>query len=436
MDETRLQSLRQKVTSDLLSSAERISSLAKTAVSLNKTKDKSLLCLSSPKDIIKLLEEHCGLKIPLERKTHAKSTNETTLQRMFGESGHPVLKEILTVRELSKLKGTYIDATLHNSTLYTSFIAIGTVGGRRSSRASWSGVGTNLQNLPKHSEIAKDYRSCIVSRPGRIFVCCDQKGAEDWIVQGIICDCGGSSTGLNELQNGINRHRKRASFLFGKPESEIDKASIIYLLGKKVGHANNYGMRENKMSEELAKEGHSVPPALCKALLLKANQLEPDIRKVFQAYVEACLTKTRSLITPIGRRRTFLALRPYSDNSSIFRDAYSYIPQSSVGDNTGLAILYCESNSPGLVVNDGHDAVYTEVDDTLESITSTINLLQQSFDRELEFPITGLKIKIPVEFELGYNFRDMITFEPSSDAIQKAWQSAKKTKEALAGSVC
>jgi len=383
------------------------------------------LCLNSPVDVAKIIN-WCGLKVPNSRKTHNPTTDDATLHKLFGESGNPVLKSILATRELIKIKGTYVDTQLYNNVLYCSYISIGTVTGRRSSRANFLGLGTNGQNIPKHSKLGKMYRHCIVSRPGKIFLSCDQKGAEDWLVQGIIADVTGNEAPLNELRAGINRHRKLAAILFGKPESDCTKDSMYYYLGKRTRHAGNYDMREQTMSETFAREGHAIPPNVCRGLLDKFHIAEPDIQKGFQTYVIDELTRNRELVTPIGRRRTFLALRSYSDNSSIFREGFAYIPQSSVGDNTGLAIIYCERQRPGLVVADGHDAVYLEVDDDSDSIRKGIALLDASFDRTLTLPVRGVEIKIPVEFELGYNLRDMVTFEPVG--LDKAYETAKANK--------
>ena len=167
---------------------------------------KDALCLNYAPDVIKLLK-FCGLKVPTNRKTHSETSNEVALQRIFADTGHVVPKAMLRIRELTKVKGTYIDAKLFNNILYCSYVPHGTVGGRRSSRTNFLGLGTNHQNLPKYSDLGKAYRKCVVARPGKIFVACDQKGAEDWIVQALIADNGGGFAGLDELRSGINRHQ-------------------------------------------------------------------------------------------------------------------------------------------------------------------------------------------------------------------------------------
>jgi DNA polymerase I-like protein with 3'-5' exonuclease and polymerase domains len=430
VDQQRLKALASDVATETAKQVEVIKQATGLDVVVYKkdAKDEKTVVLNAPQDVIRLFKD-CKLTVPKNRQTGRETTNETALQRLASESGHPVPRAVLSIRELTKIKGTYIDAELHNSILYCTYVAIGTVGGRRSSRANFLGLGTNHQNLPKYSDLAKRYRKCIIARPGKIFVACDQKGAEDWIVCAIIVDNGGSSRGLDELRSGINRHRKLAAFLFARPEDQCTKdhptGAILYYLAKKTRHGGNYDMYGNKMSEELAKEGQFFPGFYCQALLEKFHEFDPDIRAVFHKYVQNEMKTKRELRTPIGRRRTFLALRPFSDNSSIFRDGYSYIPQSTVGDNNGLSILYCERNAPGLVVADGHDATYTEVNDNVQSVERTTEMLLAAYNRKLVFP-NGTEIEIPCEFEMGYNLKDLVTYEP--DRIREAYDRAQTGK--------
>lgn len=419
VDTAKLENLRQHIQAELSKSCQRASQLTgKTCVpdkesadglikQLGKASKNKVLNLGSPAQILDTLHE-MNLKVPIKRGTGSESTGEVQLQQIFAETGNEFVKEILNSRELLKVKGTYVDCLLFNNTLYCSYITSGTGGGRRASRTNVFGYGTNMQNLPKYSILGHMYRGCIIARPGKILINCDQKSAEDWFVCGVIADQSGIMTGLNELRSGINRHRKLASFLFAKPESEIRKDGPEYFCGKKVRHAGNYGMRGKTMSETFAKEGYSFPEHVCDYFLEKFHSFDPAIRNVYHKYVEETLMAKRKLVTPLGRERHFLGLRPFSNNADIFRDAYSYIPQSGVGDNTGLAINWLEANTKDLVIMDDHDAVKLEVTDDDYCIADAVEFLVKAFDRVITFP-NGLQIKIPIEIELGYNLNEMVT---------------------------
>ena len=370
---------------------------------------KDCININAPQQVLALLQA-LKLKVPVKRGTGKQSTDEKTLQAIFTATGNMVCKHILRVRELNKMKGTYVDVTLADNVLYTSFVTTATVTGRRGSRTNVFNLGTNLQNLPKHGDLAKPFRKCLVARPGKIFVQVDQKGAEDWIVQGIISDVSGvQSPGLGELLAGINRHRKRAAFLFSKPESECTKESVYYFMGKKAGHAGNYDMKELRLAEEFTKEGFHVPVNYCRYMLAKFHEYEPGIKQVFHAWIQKQILDFRKLQTPLGRERVFWGLRPFSDNSDIFREAYAYIPQSTVGDNTGMAIVYYEDRRPGEILLDGHDAILCEVDDNIETVTACSSMLQEAFNRVIRFPVSGLELTIPIELEMGYNLKTMVS---------------------------
>lgn len=369
--------------------------------------------LSSPKQIIEVLRT---LKLPVPHKRgQGDTTDEESLNTLFAETGHPFLKSLLRVRELNKIQGTYVNVELEHGVLYSAYFVTGTVTGRRSSRENFLGLGTNGQNQPKHSDLGKKYRECLVARPGYVFVNCDQVQAEDWIVSAIIADVSGDRTGLDELINRIDRHAKLASFIFSKPLDKVGKGTPERFMGKKVRHAGNYDVQAFQLSSAFSKEGFQVAPSTCEWLLQRFHTANPGIRGCFHRYVQETLTKTGCLITPFGRERQFFALRSYSDNKKIFKEAYAQIPQSTVGDNTGMSILWLENNHPRLVIADGHDSVTLEVPDRVENVVGAIGWLRQAFDRIIRFP-NGLEIIIPIEFEIGYNLQDMVTCDISTEA--------------------
>jgi len=364
-----------------------------------------IINLNSPKQVLALLKG-AGLKIPKKRGTGTEGTGAEILNEIHAKTGHQLPKLILDTRELSKMKGTYVNVPLDDGVLYSSYVTTGTVTGRRSSRANVFGLGTNHQNLPKHSVLGKKFLGCLIARPGHVFVSCDQEQAEDWIVQAIIADVSGKTEGLNELRSHVDRHRKLASFLFSKPEAECGKDTAYRFFGKKTRHAANYDMHAPTMSEAFLKEGFSVPVSQCEYFLTKFHEFDPTIRSVYHEFVKHELNNKHLLRTPLGRERIFFGLRPYANNEKTYKEGYAYIPQSTVGDNTGLAVLYCEQHGV-YVVLETHDAVTLEVEDSVEAILSATATLREAFHRTLVFP-NGLEIEIPIEMEIGYSLQKTV----------------------------
>lgn len=396
---------------------------------------------SGEKSFLKFLQS-LGYEVPRITKKNNEgeyesnySTGELALQRMLRDNqfqyatGDPAIKAVLAIRELTKLKSSYLNARFFrdsNGDYYflSLYNTAGTLSGRRASRKHTYGFGNNGQNHPKHSRIAEQWRRCLSARKGNIFLMVDQKSAEEWPVSALAQNY----DAINQMINGINRHIWRASYIFNIPEGSKTKSewkdSIEYYLGKKTGHANNYNMQPPRMSESLIQEGHYISVEACSTMLSRLNNLEPGIRGVFHKYIRDTINRTRILRTPFGRERQFLGLRPNDANNKIFNEAFSFIPQSTVGDNTGFAVAHIETSDLDLqnrfIVQEGHDSIVQDVPDNLTSLDMGLQNCVAAFDRKVRFD-NGIEVQIPIEAEIGYDFATTVTVDDLSyDGLKKA----------------
>lgn len=417
VEQTKLGALRKELQDDIKANLDEIATEIQRPVVLYKADASSddALVLQSPQQLVKLFEGR-GLKVPKNRQTGRATTSADALENMLAESGDPILAAVIQVRELGKVLTTNVEALLHKDVLYFSFRATGTETGRRSSSECFVGIGCNGQNIPKWSKWGKKYRSCLVARPGKIFMQVDQKSAEDWIINAIIADVSGVDTGIQELvladKGGLNRHIKLAAFIFGVPESSISKNAIQYALAKRVRYGASYDMGPATMSVALAKDGKIVHKDECAVLMDRFHLAEPTIRGVYHRYIRSEIETKHRLVTPIGRSRDFLDLRPFSNNNDTIRKGYAFEPQSTVGDNTGLSIVYLELHdfaTQALVVSESHDSILCEIDDSDEVIVKTATRLADAFNRTLTFPINGYQVQVPIEHEIGYDLGSMET---------------------------
>jgi hypothetical protein len=388
-----------------------------------------------------------GYKIPAVRKKNKdkefemkESADELALQKMFAETGDINLKHLMRIKELGKLLGTYINVRLHKNVLYSSYGVASTVTGRRGCSKSVFGFGANAQTIPSHTldRFTHEYRKCLIARRGHVLFSVDQKSAEDWPV----CSLAGNTSGLQELAATTwpenDRHTKLAAFVFGVPVSQYSKKEwkdtgtqagmMRYAGGKKARHASNYGMRANRFSQVLAKEaGISMSEAACKDILDKVDQYDPSTKLIFHKYIQDQLNTFRTLVTPLGRERQFFGLRPNSPNWEVLNEAYSYIPQSTVGDNTGLAVLYldCVSNLP-FVIQEGHDSIIQEVPDNIDSLEHVMLETGKSFKRILRF-YNGIEVEIPIEAELSYDFENKIALKDYTiDSLRETYRELRE----------
>ena len=390
-------------------------------------KDKALN-LNAPAKVLETLK-NLGYKVPKVRIKNEdtdeyeqkESTNELALQKLLADStlwpanstGEGI-KLLLKAKELTTFRNRYLNARLHNGTYLSNYNVAATVTGRRGSKKNLFGFGGNAQNFPARGTLAEAWRECIIARTGRIFFYCDQVQAEDWPVQALA----NNTTAIAEMQAGVNRHYRFAAAIFNRTVDDIkrmrelkdDVAEMQYYLGKKGRHSNNYGMQPQRMSESLAAEGYTVDKQTCTTILETINRIDPNVRSVFHNYVREQLFTKRKLVTPFGRERAFFGLRSNDKNYKILNEAYAQIPQSTVGDNNGLAVLYlCNCND--YVLQDGHDSICQEVPDEEAKLVKVFEDTQEAYNRSITF-YNGITVKIPIDGKIGYDWKNLHEIKP------------------------
>ena len=115
--------------------------------------------VNSPKQLGEVLFEK--LMLPFGKKTKTGySTNADVLEKL--RKYHPIIDDILEYRQVTKLKGTYVDGLLktigEDSRCHTTFKQTGTATGRLSS------VNPNLQNIPIRTEAGRRFRKYFIPR--------------------------------------------------------------------------------------------------------------------------------------------------------------------------------------------------------------------------------------------------------------------------------
>ena len=430
-DTSKLDMLRKKVADEISSLEDRLSNSLGARITVGKKKDTEIN-IRAPKQLLEFLKKK-GFKVPripptkaekiLGKTEYKESVGELALRKLFSETGIEAVADILRVRELETMRSRYIEAVYIDNIFYSNYDVCGTLTGRRGSKKIIFGWGGNGQNLPKHSELGKAYRSCIKPRSGGIFFQVDQVSAEDWPTAAL----SGNNAALDELRNRVDRHRKLASYIFGKPEDLINEYPERFL-GKKGRHGNNYRLGAETFSNALIQEGTFLSTATCQLILEKVNNYDPSIRAVYHPYITQQINRDRFLRTPLGRERYFIGFRPNSSNANLYCEAFAYIPQSTVGDNTGLAILELERDS--FIVSESHDSILQEITPKLQDLEIAFDKATRAFDREITFH-NGFKINIPIEAEIGFDLGHLKKVK-SRDNLKEVLQQLEEEDNAKA----
>ncbi len=119
------------------------------------------------------------LKLPILKRTdlsNEPSTDQETLEKLAA-LGHAVPKKIIEHRQVSKLKGTYVDAlpalvNPRTGRIHTSFNQTVAATGRLSSS------DPNLQNIPARSDMGREIRQAFLPKEGWVLLTADYSQIE------------------------------------------------------------------------------------------------------------------------------------------------------------------------------------------------------------------------------------------------------------------
>ena len=203
--------------------------------------------LASPKQLGEVLFDKLKLDPSAKKtKTGQYKTGEDVLLKLEAQ-GHEIAKEIISFRELTKLKNTYVDALpqLMNpktGRVHTTYGQAVAVTGRLASN------NPNLQNIPVRTERGKEIRKAFIPRDaGHVLLSADYSQIELRIVAAI----SGDENMCNAFKSGADIHTATASKVFAVDVADVTKEmryksksvnfGIIYGQGA-FGLADNLGI--------------------------------------------------------------------------------------------------------------------------------------------------------------------------------------------------
>lgn len=342
------------------------------------------------------------LKLPVQYKKRAGggktvTADEDALIKLSAKHPNPLLATVLEIRQRRKLVETYLNAAVdQDGRMRCSFDITGTRSGRLSSRASIYGSGTNLQNIPEA------LRVMFIPDIGMAFIYRDFSQAEARVVAALAND-----RYLLELFADPTRdiHKETAARIFGIPIEEV--TDVQRYLGKKVRHAVNYGMDAKRFVEvvnkDAAETGITITESLARQVIEGFWLLHPNHKSVYWANVERELRYSRTLTSSFGRKRTFFGRM----DDSLYREGYSYIPQSDIGwlCNQALTNIYnkVQIGQPELRVQlllQVHDSILVQC--PIDKVREVNDQLTECMT--IPFECNGHKIIIPTDSKVGFNW--------------------------------
>ena len=275
-----------------------------------------------------LLFDYIGLK-PTGKKTGtgANSTDAEVLQKLGMQ--HEIPKYILSIRQKSKIKNTYLDKIIpqldRDSRLRTNFNLHTTTSGRLSSSGK-----LNMQQIPRDNPIIK---GCIKAKDDNKIVSMDLTTAEVYVAAALSDD-----KNLQQIfRTGGNFHNSIAKLVFKLP-CKINDVTKYYPVERQAAKAVTfgimYGAGAHKISDQVTKDSGTY------FSIREAQAVINDYFYQFNAlkeWLELCkeFIETNAFIySTFGRKRRLLNVRSLDKGiaSHEIRSGINFLVQSVASD--------------------------------------------------------------------------------------------------------
>jgi DNA polymerase-1 len=348
--------------------------------------------ISSPQQLGRVLFEDLKLPAPVKYgKGKVISTAADVLDELAAD--HEIVRKVLEYRQLTKLKGTYVDALPalldpQTARLHTSFNQAGSATGRLSSS------NPNLQNIPIRTALGREIRAAFVPREGWKLLVADYSQIELRLLAHMSDD----PLLVEAFRTGEDIHTKTASEVLGVPPLMVTPEA------RRNAKAVNFGIVYGISGFGLAQQ-----------LGISRAEAEKYIKNYFARYVGvrrwlddtiAEVRKSGVTRTLFGRERPIPDINSRNVNARGFaeRTAVNSPLQGTAADLIKLAMVRIDR----ALESGGHQsAMLLQVHDELvfECPIAEIEDVSRLVKREMEGAYE-LKVPLLVDVGVGVNWRD------------------------------
>jgi DNA polymerase-1 len=270
--------------------------------------------VNSPQQLGKVLFEEMNLPAPVKYgKGKVISTAADVLESLA--PAYPVARHVLDYRQLTKLKGTYIDALPQlikpqTGRVHTTFNQAGAATGRLSS------FNPNLQNIPIRTEEGREIRAAFVPENGWELLVADYSQIELRLLAHMSAD----PVLVESFSKGEDIHTRTAAEVF-----KVDPLFVTPDM-RRSAKAVNFGLVYGQ-----------TPFGLAQTLCIDRKEADLYIRRYFERYagVREFIDRTIAEVRHTGVAKTLLGRRrPIPDMQSRNPTARSFAERTAV--NTPL----------------------------------------------------------------------------------------------------
>jgi DNA polymerase I len=348
--------------------------------------------INSPQQLGKILFEEMGLPSPVKYgKGKSVSTAADVLEGLA--AAYPVAQQVLDYRQLTKLKGTYIDALpllIHADTqrVHTTFNQAGAATGRLSSS------NPNLQNIPIRTEEGREIRAAFVPEPGWQLVVADYSQIELRLLAHMSRD----PVLVHAFTNNEDIHTRTAAEVF-----KVDPLMVSAEM-RRGAKAVNFGIVYGQTPFGLAQQ-LGIPRKEAEVYITRYFERYAGVREFIDRTIEE-VRQTGVAKTLLGRRRPIPDMQSRNPSARSFaeRTAVNTPLQGTAADLIKVAMIRIERL---LAEKKMQSRMLLQVHDELvfEAPPSEAEDLQELVKREME-TVYELCVPLSVDTGIGPNWRD------------------------------
>ena len=334
------------------------------------------------------------MKYPVGRKTAKTRVSSTGVEVLneLAEQGFPIARLIIEYREISKLKGTYVDALPQladvESRVHSSFHQTVAATGRLSSS------DPNLQNIPIRTAAGREIRRAFVAAPGTRLVIADYSQIE----LRILAHLSGDAALIGAFERGDDIHRATASKIFGVAPDLV--STEMRFAAKRINFALLYGMAAYTLGRDLG-----VPTAEAKSYIESYFAQFPAVRGTLDGILDEA-RNTREVRTIFGRVRPIPDIHASNGmvRGNAERMALNAPFQGSAADIIKIAMVrldhsLAEAGSRARMLLQVHDELVLEApEDEVEEVSALVRRVMEGAAK--------LRVHLAVDVGAGDNWLD------------------------------
>lgn len=344
--------------------------------------------IASPKQLGEVLFDHLKLDPKAKKtKTGQYQTGEDVLQ---GLSEHEIARCILDVRQLQKLKSTYVDALpqlIHPKTgrVHTSFNQAVAATGRLSS------TDPNLQNIPIKTDKGREIRKAFVPRnDDYVLMSVDYSQIELRVIASIAKE----ENMIESFVKGIDIHTATAAKVYGKTIEDVTPTE------RRNAKAVNFGIIYGQSAFGLS-QGLGIGRKEAAAIIDEYFKQYPRIKNYMNDMVHFA-QEHGYVETILGRRRYLRDInsKNFTVRGFAERNAINAPIQGSAADMIKVAMIKVDAAMEHSKLDIRHSKLILQVHDELlfDVHKSEIEQMKELVKREME---NAVKLDVPIVAEVG-----------------------------------